>query len=86
MLHYVAAVCMRMWHCIENSNSFTCRFSCFADKPFPLQKRQKTMKEVAVDPSYAIFFLGTWQKSLFCCARLGWVAIGCILVLQAVPF
>jgi hypothetical protein len=40
--------------------------------------------EVAVDPSYTIFFLGAWQKRPFCCARLGWVAIGCILILQAV--
>jgi hypothetical protein len=40
--------------------------------------------EVAVDPSYTIFFLGALQKPLFCSARLGWVATGCITILQAV--
>jgi hypothetical protein len=25
--------------------------------------------EVAVDPSYTIFFLEAWQKRLFCCLR-----------------
>ncbi|HSV49205.1 MAG TPA: hypothetical protein VLH35_02730, partial [Candidatus Acidoferrales bacterium] len=39
---------------------------------------------VAVDPSYTIFFLGTLRKRLFCCLRLVGIAVGCILILQAV--
>jgi hypothetical protein len=42
------------------------------------------MKEDARDPSFNIFFLGAWQVRLFCCQRFGWVAFGCILILQAV--
>jgi hypothetical protein len=40
--------------------------------------------EVAVDPSYAIFFQRTWQQRPFWCQYMPWIAIGCILVLQAV--
>jgi hypothetical protein len=39
--------------------------------------------EGAVDPSYTIFFLGTWQKRRFCILRLSGVASGCITILQA---
>jgi hypothetical protein len=40
--------------------------------------------EVAVDPSYSIFFLEAWQKRLIWYLGLCLVAVGCILVLQAV--
>jgi hypothetical protein len=33
--------------------------------PIPYKKHQKTILEVAVYPSYTIFFLGAWQKRLF---------------------
>jgi len=44
-----------------------------------------SMKEDAWYPSYFNFFLEALHKSLFCCQRLLGVAIGCILVVQAVP-
>jgi hypothetical protein len=40
--------------------------------------------EVAVDPSYTIFFLEALQKSLFWQQQLQHIAAGCITILQAV--
>jgi hypothetical protein len=40
--------------------------------------------EVAVYPSYTIFFLATWQKRPFYQQQKRSVAIGCIFNLQAV--
>jgi hypothetical protein len=40
--------------------------------------------EVAVDPSYSNFFLGTYQNRLIWRQQLHRIATGCILILQAV--
>jgi hypothetical protein len=40
--------------------------------------------EVAVDPSYTIFFLETYQKRLIWLQQLQRIVTGCIFVLQAV--
>jgi hypothetical protein len=39
--------------------------------------------EVAVDPSYTIFFLAAWQKRRFWRQRMHLVAVGCTSILQA---
>jgi hypothetical protein len=59
--------------------------NCYKPNSLPICS-QISILEVAVDPSYSIFFLEAWQKRLIWRQQLWRIATGCIFVLQAVRF